>query len=411
MILVPGLPTPLRWVGWGLALASWPFRVYFRAYLRTELNWPLLIFTFGLLLGVYASVDRRLSVEALLSFCAVGLLYYAIVNNPTTRHLWALTFLGGVIAFGVIPWVFSQGQIPPSKLLSYNQWAIDLASRIFPRIGPFSPHMNALAGGLNAIIPVLLGITLFGGSWWFRLVSVAGASLLVMTVAMSGSRAGMIGLAVGFFVVAMLRSRWFLICIPVGVISLYALTLLGFVESGDMLGMTSGQTFIGRTEVWRTTLEMLMDVPFTGVGLASYPLVFPIYMPPSLPPVLITNPHNAVLMLFADAGLLGLAGALWAGWKLLAIAWRTAWLRRRGALAGVAAGLTASIAGQVAFGMFESTISTIFVDASGAYHYIASPILALVLGMFIVAHQLTQDSQPEHPATDRPDSASTANKK
>jgi O-antigen ligase len=301
-----------------------------------------------------------------------------------------------VIALGFIPWVFAQGQIPPSKLLTYNQWAVDLARQLFPRIGPYSPHMNALAGGLNALIPIWLGISLFTGRWLLRIVALVGASLLIVTVAMSGSRAGMVGLSVGVLVVAILRSRWFFLCVPAGIAVICALHAFGFIESGEMLGVTSGQTFIGRTEVWGTTAEMLMDVPFTGVGLASYPLVYPLYMPPSLPPVVITNPHNAILMMLSDAGLLGLTAMIWTGWIVLVIGWRTFKLGRRGAIAGMAAGLTASLAGQAAYGLFESTVSTIFTDTAGAYHYMASPILALLLGMYIIAYHLVV-SQPVNP--------------
>ncbi|MCL5026064.1 MAG: O-antigen ligase family protein, partial [Chloroflexi bacterium] len=377
LIDVPGLPPMLHWLGWVLLLAAWPLRLHYRLVRRTPLGWPIAVFGLGLLVGLYASVDYRLSWEALQSFAASIFFYYAIVNQVSPRHIAAIVAISVAAAFAAIPWVFGQGQVPPSKLMAYNQWAIDLAERIVPRIGPYSPHMNALAGGLNVVIPLVVGVALFGRCRWLRAVSGAAALVLLATVLLSGSRGAWVGLTAAFFVLAALRCRWLFLLVPVGVAAAYALVGTGALDTTDLMAVTSGQTLIGRTEVWRTSFDMLADVPFTGVGLGSYPLVYSFYTPPSLP-VSVTNPHNALIQVYADTGLAGVTAVLWGIGVLAWMAVRVSRAPYRGAYYGLAIGLAASLAGQMAYGVFESTVSTVFMDQSGSYHVVASPMIPML---------------------------------
>ncbi len=390
LVDVPGLMAPLRWLGWALLLAAWPLRLWYGRRRPTLLDGPIALFAAGLLVGMYASVDYRLSWEALLSFGAAILLFYAIINQTSPRYVVTITVLGVAVGFAAIPWVFGQGQIPPNKLLAYNQWAVDLAARLFPRVGPYSPHMNGLAGGLGAVIPLVGGVFLCARSVWLRLGSGLALFLLLSTVLMSGSRGGWIGLGAAIFALAVLRFRWLLLLLPLAAVAAYTMLSTGAFETGDLLSVTSGQTLIGRSEVWRTSFDMLAEVPFTGVGLASYPLVYAFYTPPSLP-VGVTNPHNALLQVYSDTGLLGTVSVLWGIVVLAGMAFRLSRQPRIDAFYGLAIGLAASLAGQMAYGVFESAVTIVFLDQEGSYHSVASPVIPLLVGLFVSTAALVRD--------------------
>jgi O-antigen ligase len=132
--------------------------------------------------------------------------------------------------------------------------------------------------------------------------------------------------------------------------------------------------------IWESTLQTLPGRLVTGLGPGGSALVYPRYAPPWLTDFA-TNPHNAFLQLWSDAGVLGaLAGlyALVAGLRLALLVRR---LPREHTRFGLAIGLLGAVVGAAVHGTFESAISAVVTDPSGTYHYIVSPLPWYVAGL------------------------------
>jgi tetratricopeptide (TPR) repeat protein/O-antigen ligase len=85
----------------------------------------------------------------------------------------------------------------------------------------------------------------------------------------------------------------------------------------------------GRLTVWRHTLELVLDHPLLGVGLGNWQFFYPEYdrgdwITGTAAP---QRPHNDLLWILAETGVIGLAAYIWILWALARTVWRA--LRER----------------------------------------------------------------------------------
>jgi len=69
-----------------------------------------------------------------------------------------------------------------------------------------------------------------------------------------------------------------------------------------------------RASVWKDSLGMVRDFPFFGVGLGSWPELFPRYQSPPWSANFFRESHNDYLELLAEAGILGFGLLIWFFW-------------------------------------------------------------------------------------------------
>ncbi|MBI2862102.1 MAG: O-antigen ligase family protein, partial [Chloroflexi bacterium] len=146
--------------------------------------------------------------------------------------------------------------------------------------------------------------------------------------------------------------------------------------------LTSEQDLVYRTGIWQGTWLMLQQVPYTGLGAGTFPLLYPFFTPPSQP-LAATNPHNVLLQLYADGGILAVAAAGWGAIVFARLAYATLRASHSRFWTAIAAGTVAALLGHAVYGVFESVISLTFRDGSGGFHYIPSP-LPWIMGAFLV---------------------------
>jgi hypothetical protein len=90
--------------------------------------------------------------------------------------------------------------------------------------------------------------------------------------------------------------------------------LLVVTPAGDSLQGSDS----GRLDLWRNSLDLGADYPFTGLGLASFGMAYSSYVLLVSSPFL-THAHNLFLDVWLEQGLLGLMALIW----LVAVALRT----------------------------------------------------------------------------------------
>lgn len=179
----------------------------------------------------------------------------------------------------------------------------------------------------------------------FRVVLWGLTAGLFGVLLLTGSRGGLIALAVGVGVISLLRftqelrrRRALLVLFPVGVFAIVGGIVL--TQSGAIARATGDAL---RFNLWNSAVEIVRDTPLTGVGVGLFGRAVRSYRDPLWVDNRLGTAHNVVLNTAAETGLIGamiLAGMaitvgvlIWRRWRRLASGER---LRLEFAAAGLA---------------------------------------------------------------------------
>lgn len=243
--------------------------------------------------------------------------------------------------------------------------------------GPFV-NPDHFAGYLAMVFPLMLSGAVFGGFPTSskpdpaRRISCGFAAFLIfIAVALSQSRAGWMGLALGTIALFLFahsrsqsadsgRSKATARSLRASIAVLAAMVLLALMfvggrgreESAARLGVTvsQGSQDLGqRLAIWLKTPSILREFPLFGVGFGAWPEIFFRFLPAPRPPLFDNAAHNDYLELLVDVGLVGIALV---GWLVVRVA-----ARLRSALRSVPErmlpALAAIIAGLIAMAAIE----------------------------------------------------------
>jgi O-antigen ligase len=144
------------------------------------------------------------------------------------------------------------------------------------------------------------------------------ASLLVLAIELSASRTGAVGIALlALWALAdrhlSPRARWLLLGLPVlyaasaGAVQIYGAfshTLPGAAGRAAIeLGATAGSPN-SRWNIWRTTVALIAQQPWTGIGFGEFNVAWTLTVFPGRPTAFFDHAHNLVLHLLVELGLL-----------------------------------------------------------------------------------------------------------
>ena len=333
LILVELVPLFFRWRP--LPLAQ-PFDLIF-------LIWLLFI---GLSIVVTADTDLTLSkASGVLLGIALWRYLSRAVKRPFHWYL-ALAFFGllgaGFIGLGVLSadWITKNNFIAPLVAQLPN---VQLS---LPGLGDGAAHPNQIAGTLLFFFP-LLWSTLLGywpsNSFWRRLLMLGLASAATAVLVLTQSRSGWLAGAASIYSLLLLWTAVLPKSHPhqkrllsaTGVLTVVGIGLFFYIGPERIFSFwqdPAQETALGsfsslgfRQEVWRWTVVMLQDFPFTGIGLGSFQRVirrlYPVMVDPGYP---ITHAHNVYLQTAVDYSLFGLIIYLALIGILLTMLWQNA---------------------------------------------------------------------------------------
>lgn len=361
-----------RWVwivGWILLTLPWICRLSTYRHLTylTPVD-PLLLGLFVMtLVSFYLSIDQQRSFTFLSQFIIGISTFYGFVNvRYTNMSLW-LPIAGLVIVATGLALA-----APFIVTWTSSRFFLEQAYNRFTPLTNESLDANILAAILSMTLLVSAAIAWRGqfssypvkwhGVFKRLKIAISFAGLLFFLVQLfTQSRGAMIGLAIGLFALLTLYRRKLLLALPVTTIAVYLATKV--IDLSNMAhfllaaGPTSGWT--SRQEVWSSAMLMLKSMPFTGIGLGSYPqqiqsLLFPFWG--DWKP---THAHNLFLQIGVDLGLPGLVAYTAVLTSCLIMAWR-AWRIFRGTeqrnLEALAAGVFASLTAMITHGLVDAPL-------------------------------------------------------
>jgi len=261
---------------------------------------------------------RHVTYSHLLLYVAYGMLVFVVtqtLHRSSQFELMAKLFTG----YGVVVALFAvlQGMAPNGKV--YWIRTLEQGGLIY---GPYVNH-NHYAGLMEMLtpFPLVLAATHFtdGG----RKIAVAGiAALMAASIFLSGSRGGMAAFAVQMVVLSVLLARkregnWKQ---PLMLAAFLAMVIVFLLWMGNneltrrliSIHSDTREEINGgvRLTIDRDCLRMLMQRPFLGWGLGTFPVVYPQFRS-FYTNMFVNQAHNDYLQLLIETGLAGFSIAIW----------------------------------------------------------------------------------------------------
>lgn len=175
-------------------------------------------------------------------------------------------------------------------------------------------RLNFFSGALAVVLPFVWARLLMKakeGEPFARKVALPGAALSLLTLIVCGGRAGWVGGIVAVVVFMGLAGRYHKMVVharhwlAVAVVFVAGFAVYGFAHGWDflfkrlMVVPEGGRGLMsGRMEVWQTAWSYVGEHPLFGIGLMNYR---------NLPGAVDLHPHNWVIQMLLETGLVGTA--------------------------------------------------------------------------------------------------------
>jgi O-antigen ligase len=290
----------------------------------------ILLFSLAMLislLGVHDFLRSFASLIRLVSLCALLTLVVAMVRSKhDVKIALALLLVSGLVSCLIGLWEarthqyfwmrMGQQRVMPTQLSVIRGSLAEatavgtqdplLASslRVMSTFGDF----NFMGGYMAVLLGVIAGCFLACRRWYVRAPLLGMTVLVLYDLAKTGSRGGLIGVAVTAVLVLLLsqiRARWFIFAgLVIAVLALFPVVseIAPQYRGGISLKHFEHDQRYG---YWQMALHMMADHPLVGVGVDNFVSLYSLYR---VSPALMYTfyCHNIYLQMGAEAGILGL---------------------------------------------------------------------------------------------------------
>ncbi len=366
-----------------LCLVSWGVRVArgegrgARGEGGRTLDWGVLFFVGVAFVSVFTADLRGVALREFRVVVLEPALFYLMLrtSNLSRRARWRIVdafVLGavGVALVGLYQYVFTADIITAEAGLR--------------RLKSVYGSPNNVGLYLGRALPLLLAVALLGQSRPRRWLYGAGALLVGPAILLSFSKGALFfGVPASLLALGLLAGgRWPWSTLgALGAAALASVPLLRAPRFTSLFDLQSGTSFF-RLNLWRSSLAMIQDHPWLGVGLDNFLYAYRgrYIRPAAWQEPNLSHPHNVVLDYGSRLGLLGLAAGLW----VQAAFWRLALPLRRLAQPderALALGLMCSMIDFLAHGLVDNS------------YFLVDLAFAFCLTLALAAH-LAQDAAP-----------------
>lgn len=294
---------------------------YGRLTRSSSMSIPAILLALMAVIGTIISVDRGLSEPKLWGILFQIILFFAVLNGLRNRravHLlsWGIILL--TIGVSLISLIGTDWDIV--RLAQFPQLYNRLPQLIrnIPDSG-ISPgqdlfHPREVGATMGMLLPFITSILLFGHSRWIRLVSLVALLVGGIVLLLSQAIMGLFGLLIGWALLAVWWRRWMLVPILIVAFGFAGFVFLSVPDNWRAILLSIdnsiGIAVILRLDIWSRALAMIADMPYTGIGLNTFPLIQShFYIGHLIGPE--PHAHNLLLQTAVDLGVPGLAAFIW----------------------------------------------------------------------------------------------------
>ncbi len=257
-----------------------------------------------------ASINLSGSLRDLAIYFFAFVLFFVLINQieskkELTRFLNFL-LLGAcfVALYGIYQYLVGT-PLPPGWVDIEQNPAI--RTRVYSVFG----NPNVLANYLVLLIPFPCALFLGTKKLAAKFSYFALTAMLCLTLLLTFSRGGWLGLLVGLLVFALLKDRRMLILILIALLAGAAMLPEVFLQRLSTIGSPRDTSNAYRFRVWQESLGIIEEFPLTGVGLGheAFMRIYPLFMLDREKSPFHT--HNAYLQILVETGIIGLLVFFW----------------------------------------------------------------------------------------------------
>ena len=293
------------------------------AWPQTALDLPLLIYVLVLIIATLTAIDPRVSAGQTWWMLLHVFWFYMLVDvvrAGNQRVLFEAVFVSaGVIVLVSIAefasWYaglgfagYSFGWLGQDSLIPPMTYKLTLALNVSTILGNFTMVL--------LMVIVAWAMSTARKDYQYTLYVLAVGILLVLIGTQSrGAWAAAVvslGAMIAFFLMrwkrtsSLFKPRITLFAIAAGTIAMIAVTM-GYAS------VSSSTSDMRREDMWNSTVEMLQDDPFTGVGIGLFGAEYRNFRDTGLIQDRIVSAHNLLFNTMAEIGVLGIILLLWLG--------------------------------------------------------------------------------------------------
>ena len=291
----------------GLVLVFWCLRMR-RIELPPRSVYALVALLCWCFLSVAWAPSQTDSMEWVRQYVSLGLLYIALSVTPISRSdfrwLLAFTVIGGLVTAAI-----GAHQFYSNPLVRADGLAV---RRLIIHAGNASIDPNAMSDSL--LLPIaVLAMGVLRTRWiTLKLLGLAGLGFMAATIALSGSREGLVGLIV---VIGYLgwRTRY-RIQIAILAAATLATSLALHTTLWTRLSDAISTGGAGRVAIWRVGLDAFEHNWLLGYGLGSFPSVydrFYLHVYQAYTNGWTSPPHNLLIQVGVELGVVGIVLVGW----------------------------------------------------------------------------------------------------
>lgn len=270
---------------------------------NSPINIFILLFTFIISVNTITSIDPIGSLRDFsIHIVSISLIFTLIHSKKTKKDIYLLSFVFVIAAtlvsfYGI--YQFLTGVAMESGWVDMSQ-----NSQINIRVFSTFENPNLLAEYLLVTIPISIAFIFYCKNIWKKLFFIASTGIMLLTIGLTYSRGGWLGLAIAITTFFLLISiKTLLLLIPFGMIGI--LYLPGSIlQRLSTIGTLQDSSNLYRFNLWNTSVNILKDFWISGIGTGYLPFmkIFPLYMSSMAP----YHTHNTFLQIAIETGLIGL---------------------------------------------------------------------------------------------------------
>jgi O-antigen ligase len=250
-----------------------------------------------------AAADRMAALFELRIVFLLPAVYYALLRLAPLERRGRIAVLIGLAAGGVVVALFGLAQYALGQNLVVAEGGLARLQSIY-----FSPNGAALY--LGRIWPLLLAAALWADRRALRLLGMLGAAAVGLALVLTFSRGALLlALPAAVVVMGWRAGRRYRVgaIVLVALLGLALLPLLRIPRFASLLDLEQGTSFF-RLQLWRSSLAMIGDSPFLGVGPGNFLEAYQsrYVLPSAWQEFGLGHPHSILLDYLLRTGLLGL---------------------------------------------------------------------------------------------------------
>lgn len=277
---------------------------------------PVALFVASAVPAAFVGYDPGLAWPTLAVLLGGGLLTAGLALAGRKARLWeAAAGLFVLLCVLVAGYVITQmGRLDYDEKVGVISSLAALIGRITPNLARWQPNLNSVATFIEAAPFIAVGLAFSTANRKLRFLWLGAAAILLGGLLFSASRGAWLAVAAGTLLWAACYwkpARWLAFGAAAGmaVLILYVLVRGDITAISDIPVLSSvlGPLFIrpDRLEVYRNSLALIADTPFTGIGLGKqFALVYSRYEL-LIPFLYLSYSHNLTLEILLQQGLAG----------------------------------------------------------------------------------------------------------